>query len=212
MPSPSYRSLTPHTLAGAVADRCLGAAPGGPALRVAVDGADAAAPGELADAVADLLAARRRPCARVSLADWLRPASLRLEHGHTDEESYRTAWFDLGALVREVLDPLGPGGSGRWLPSLWDPVTDRATRAPRHHATPGTVLLVDGPMLVGAGLAFELTVHLHLGEGALRRRTSADQLWTVPALLAHEAEADTDAVVDLLVRAEHADRPALRLP
>lgn len=200
-----YLPLTPRALATTLAERCR---PGG---RVLVDGADAAGPAGLADAAATLLRAAGTPCVRVSAADFLRPASLRLEHGHTDELSYRTAWFDVAALRREVLEPLGPGGTGWWLPSLWNPRTDRATRVARQAAAPGTVLLLDGPMLLGADLPAELGVHLHLSEAALRRATPPGDAWTVPALLAHEAAVGTDEAADLLVRAEHAERPALRV-
>lgn len=209
--SPSYRPLTRDALADEVAVRCRLPAHGPGVVRVAVDGADAASPGVLADAVAQRLRSEGTPVARVSLADWLRPASLRLEHGRDDEESYRSAWFDLAALDREVLGPLGPGGSGLWLPTLWDAGRDRATRTPRRAAAPGTVLLVDGPMLLGRWLPLELGVHLHVSAAALLRRTSDEQRWTVPALLAHEDEVGTDGLADVLVRAEHADRPALRV-
>lgn len=203
-----FRPVTPAVLADELALRCAGLDPERGA-RVVLDGADAAAPGALANAVATRLRAAGRPCARVSLADFWRPASLRLEHGR-DAESYRSAWFDLGALVREVLDPLGPDGSGTWLPTLWDPSTDRATRAGRRVAAPGTVLVVDGPMLLGQWLPVELGVHLHLSAAALRRRTPDDEAWTVPALLEHEDDVGTDDLADVLVRSEHADRPAVR--
>ena len=210
MRSPTYRPLSPAALADEVARRCRALDDGTAPVRVAVDGAEAADPGMLTDAVAVRLRAQGVPVARVSLADWLRPASLRLEHGHTDEESYRRGWFDLPALDREVLTPLEPGGTGLWLPTLWDATRDRSTRAERRAAAPGTVLLVDGPMLLGQWLPFELGVHLHVSAGALLRRTPDEHRWTVPPLLAHEADVGTDELADVLVRAEHGDRPALR--
>ncbi len=182
----------------------------GQALRVMIDGADAAEPELLAVALAQRLRADGRPCATVQLADWLRPASLRLEHGHQDAQSYRANWFDYAALRREVLDPLGPGGQRRWLPTLWNARTDRATRAAHEHAPEDMVLLVAGPMLLGRGLPFELTVHLHLSAAALRRRTPAELGWTVDALVAHEDAVHSDAVADVVVRADHPDRPAIR--
>ena len=38
------------------------------------------------------------------------------------------------ALRREVLDAMGADGSRRWLPSLRDPVSDRATRETVPHS------------------------------------------------------------------------------
>lgn len=209
--APRFRPLTPDALDEEVLGRCLAATAGGVALRVAVDGADAARPGALADRVAALLRAAGRTPLRVSAADFLRPASLRLEHGHQDPTSYQQDWVDHGALAREVLDPLGPGGAGTWLPRLWDAARDRSARETVREAAVGSVLLLDGPMLLGRGHPLDLAVHLHLSEAALRRLTPAADSWTVPALLEHEASVGTDEAADLLVRAEHADRPALRV-
>ncbi len=207
--APHFRAVSPDALAAELVALCLRVEQHGPALRVLLDGADAARPAELAAAVAELLRAAGRPCAVVDLRWWLRPASLRLEHGRTDADSYRDEWFDLAALRREVLDPLGPGGTGQWLPTLWDPATDRATRAARLRCGEGQVVLVAGPMLLGRGLPAELAVHLHLSEASLRRRVTDELAWTVPALVAHERDADSDAVADAVVRTDHPDRPAL---
>jgi hypothetical protein len=180
--------------------------------RVMIDGADAAEPAVLGALLAARLRAGGRPCAELTMADWLRPASLRLEHGRADPNSYRDAWFDYASLSREVLDPFEPGGSGRWLPTLWDVETDRATRAERLQAEPGTVLVVAGPMLLGRGLPFDLTVHLHLSEAALRRRSAPELGWTVTALLEHERLAGSDLLADIVVRVDHAARPAISIP
>ncbi|GAB2920229.1 hypothetical protein GCM10027047_17070 [Rhodococcus aerolatus] len=209
--APRFRPLTPDALADEVLARCLAAPAGGVALRVAVDGADAARPDLLADLVAARLRAAGRAPLRVSAVDFLRPASLRLEHGREDPTSYQQDWVDHGALAREVLDPLGPGGAGTWLPRLWDAARDRSAREPVRPAAAGSVLLLDGPMLLGRGHPLDLVVHLHLSAGALRRLTPDADGWTVPALLEHEDATGTDDAADLLVRAEHADRPALRV-
>lgn len=204
----AYRAVRPAALVAEFAGVCLTASTEGHALRVLVDGADVAEPAAWGTAVAVALRAAGRPCAVVAMADWLRPASLRLEQGHHHVDSFRDHWFDYSALRREVLDPLGPGGSGQWLPTLWDASADRATRAVRRTATPGMVLLVAGPMLLGRSLACELTAHLHLSEAALRRRSPPELRWTVPALMEHEQNANSDTVADLVVRADHPDRPA----
>ncbi|MEV2270327.1 nucleoside/nucleotide kinase family protein [Nonomuraea africana] len=99
-------------------------------VRVLVDGAPAAGPALLADALVAPLRARGRAVRRVSAGDFLRPASLRLEYGGTDPDAFYDDWLDEGALRREVLGPLEPGGTGRILPALWDSEKDRATRAP----------------------------------------------------------------------------------
>jgi hypothetical protein len=175
---------------------------------VAVDGAPAARPGEPADALAAELPALGHPALRVRAADFWRPASQRLEYGHEDVDAYYQLWLDTGALRREVLDPLGPGGSGRALPSLRDPLTDRSTRAGYVTLPPGGVLVLDGPLLLGQGLPFDLTVHLRLSPAALERRTEPAQRWTLPAYERYAREALPEEAADVLVRADDPAHPA----
>ncbi|HEX6343192.1 uridine kinase [Umezawaea sp.] len=196
------RSLTPGTLVDELVER-VDALPRTAWARVVVDGAAPAEPGSLADALVDPLRARGRPALRVSAADFLRPASVRLEHGRTDPDAFRHDWLDAGGLLREVLTPLEPGGSGKVLPSLWDAEADRASRAAYTTLGEGGVLLLDGTLLLDRGLPAELTVHLWLSPGALRRKTTADRRWTLPAYDGYDPDAD------VLVRYDHADRPAL---
>lgn len=203
-------AITWERLTDTLADRLLGLEPrdGGAWPRVAFDGAPAARPGELAAAVAEALRVRGRPSLVVGTAGFLRPASLRLEYGHEDVEAYYSGWFDTGALWREVFGPLDPGGPGRVLPDLWDPHADRATRTPYVQLPPGALLLLHGPLLLGHWFPLDLTVHVHLSSGALRRRTPPDDQWTLPAFDRYEAEADPTAAADVVVRADDPRHPA----
>ncbi|MFF4380905.1 uridine kinase [Kitasatospora sp. NPDC092039] len=204
------RPISPDNLAELLADR-IAALPdaGARRLRVAVDGAAAARPEALADALVEPLRLRGHPTLRVSASGFLRPASIRLEYGHRDADAFHDLWLDDGALAREVLDPLEPGGSGRVLPSLRDPVTDRSTRAPYTELPPGGVLLLDGALLLGRWLPLELTVHLALSPAALARRTPADQQWTLPAFARYEAETGPTGAADVTVRVDDPRHPAL---
>ncbi|MFF4195206.1 uridine kinase [Nonomuraea sp. NPDC001831] len=178
-------------------------------VRVAVDGAPAAGPGALADELVAPLRLSGRPVLRVSAGDFLRPASLRLEHGRTDPDVFYEDWLDVKGLLREVLEPLEPGGSGRVLPALWDSGIDRAYRLPYRELAPGGVVLVDGTLLLGRGLPFEVSVHVWLSAGALARRTPPDERWRLPAYERYEREARPQRAADVVVRADHPDRPAV---
>ncbi|WP_030912122.1 uridine kinase [Streptosporangium amethystogenes] len=200
--------ISPSSLVEEVADR-VDAEPRDSWVRVALDGAPAARPGDLADALVDPLRLRGREVLRVLSADFLRPASLRFEYGRTDPDSFYTDWFDYKGLAREVLGPLAPGRSGKVLPTLWDSTIDRATRAPYVTVAPGGVLLLAGPLLLGRGLPFDLTVHLRLSPGALARRTPDEERWTLPAYARYEAEVAPGRVADLVVRVDDPRHPAL---
>ncbi|GAA2647035.1 nucleoside/nucleotide kinase family protein [Paractinoplanes durhamensis] len=178
-------------------------------LRVGIDGPAAADPGRLADALVAPLRLRGRPAVRVDTADFLRPASLRLELGRTNPDSFYAGWFDEAVLAREVLGPAGPGGTGKILTRFWNAETDRAAREPYHQLAPGAIVLVSGPVLLGGGLDFEVSVHLELTPAALRRRTPPGQEWTLPAFERYAAEVAPAAFADVVVRLDDPRRPAL---
>ncbi|RSM55769.1 uridine kinase [Actinoplanes sp. ATCC 53533] len=204
------RPVSVEVLVEELADRLAATGAGG-RLRVAIDGAAAARPEALADALVDPLRVRGRPAVRVAAADFLRPASVRLEFGRTNPDSFYLGWLDEAGLRREVLDPAGPGGSGRIVTRLWDARTDRATREPYRELPAEAVVIVSGPLLLGAGLPFDVTVHLHLSAAALDRRTEAGQRWTLPAFARYGEEVDPAAFADLVVRLDDPRRPAVVL-
>ncbi|KAB1941066.1 uridine kinase [Micromonospora sp. ALFpr18c] len=205
------RPITPELLVteltGRLADAAAAAEPA--RLRVAVDGAPAAGPDDLAAALVNPLRARGRPVLHVRATDFLRPASLRFELGRTNPDAYYESWVDEAGLRREVLDPAGPGGTGRLLPSLWDADADRASRARYVDLPPGGVVLVSGALLLGGGLPVDVTVHLELSPAALRRRTAPADDWTLPAFDRYADEVVPASFADVVVRADDPRHPAL---
>ncbi|OCI30724.1 nucleoside/nucleotide kinase family protein [Oerskovia enterophila] len=178
------------------------------ALRVLVDGHPSTHPETLADLLVEPLRVAGRPTARVSVRDFLRPASVRLEHGHEDPDALLDEWIDVGALNREVLSAVGPAGEGRYLPSLRDPVTSRSTRAGYVEALPGLVVLLDGSLSLGRGLDVDLTVHLALQGATVARRTPPADAWTLPAYARYQGEVAPERTADVVVRVDDARRPA----
>ncbi|MCO6008669.1 uridine kinase [Actinoallomurus purpureus] len=200
--------ISPSLLVDELADR-IAALAGTSWARVAIDGAPPARPGDLADALVDPLRLRGREVLRVSAGGFLRPASLRFEYGRDDPDLYYTDWLDEGGLVREVLAPLEPGGTGRVLPSLWDSAADRATRASYVTLREGGVLLLDGALLLGRGLRFDHVVHLSISTAALARRIDPEQEWTLPAYARYEDEAQPAQAADVVIRVDDPRHPAL---
>ncbi|MEF9903116.1 uridine kinase [Streptomyces sp. P9-A2] len=205
-----FEAITWDRLGDLLAERVatLRTSDDGPWPRVAFDGAPAARPEDLAGRVAEALRVRGCPSLVVGAEGFLRPASVRLEYGHQDVESYYDGWYDTGALRREVFGPLEPGGNGRVLPDLWDPVTDRATRSPYVPLPPGGALLLHGPLLLRHWFPFDLSVHVSLSPGALRRRTPESGHWTLPAFERYERETGPAGTADVLVRADDPRHPA----
>jgi len=170
---------------------------------------------DLADAVAARLSASAVPVARIRAGDFLRARSIRLERGRDDPEAFYDLWYDFAALRREVLDPLGVGGRGTWLPRLRDPHTDRSVREPVRMAAPGTVAVVDGRFLLRDDVrpGFDLTVHLAVSPAAQNRRLPADErARVVPAWARYLAECRPAEIADVVAKFDHPDRPAVLSP
>ena len=106
--------------------------------------------------------------------------------------------------------PAAADGSGQVLPRLWNPRTDRAYRDGYTALPDDGVLLLHGALLLGPRdghrLPVDFAVHFRMSAAALTRTLPEDLRWTVPAHLRHERTAE----VDLLVLADHPDRPAVQ--
>jgi len=200
------RPVSPAALVAELADRITTITGW---VRVGIDGADAARPGDLGDALVDPVRTRGRAVVRVRAEDFLRPASLRLERGRSDPDSYYDDWLDADGLRREVLDPLATGGPGKIRTARWDARADRASRAGFVEMLAGGVLLLSGPLLLGRRLPLDLTIHLDLSPGALARRTPPDLLWTLPAYARYAREVDPARAADIVVRMDDPARPAM---
>lgn len=203
-----FRPITPVALSEALADDLAARGPDG-YLSVAIDGPPPARPDRLAASLVDPLRARGRAALAVATSGFLRPASIRFERGRTNPDSFYESWFDLPALAREVLGELWT--SGRVLPDLWDPQTDRATRSPYVDLPAGGVLLLHGPLLLGTGLAVDYTVHLLMTPAALRRRTDPADRWTLPAYERYADEVSPADWADVVVRSDDPDHPAISM-
>ena len=174
--------------------------------RVAIDGPPCAHPDELAAAVVAALHGTR-PAAHVRADTFWRDASVRLEYGRQDIESY-LHWLDAAALEREVLEPAL--AVRRYLPSLRDPQTNRSTRVPMRAVDPRTAVLVSGTFLLGRDLTFDLTIHLAVSPAARARQTPPSNAWTLPAFDEYDATTRPQEIADMVVRYDHPRSPALR--
>ena len=202
-----YAAITPELLAQRLIDLLIERHPGRHPLRVALDAPGWVESGPLIEALRTELPALGRPVALVRAGDFYRDASLRFEHGKTDVESFYTGWLDVAALQREVLTPLADGAC--YLPALRDPATNRATRAQPVPLAADGVLLVCGDLLLGAGLSFDLVIHLAVSRAARKRLVPDERRWTLPAFDRYDIDVDPVGLADVVIRYDDPRHPAV---
>ncbi|GAB2572276.1 uridine kinase [Paractinoplanes abujensis] len=130
---------------------------------MAIDGVDGVGKTTFARALARTLRDRGRPVVHISADDFLNPASVRHRRGRRSPEGFWLDSYNYGALLSDVLLPLGPGGDRRFRRAAHDLRTDRALDLPRETAPEDAVLIVDGLFLHRDELrgCWEFTVFLH---------------------------------------------------
>jgi len=131
---------------GVVADE-IAALPQVRVRRVGVDGVDGAGKTVFADELADHLRRRGVSVIRASIDGFHRPRTERYSRGRTSAEGYYLDSFDYDAVHRDLLDPLGQGGSGRYLVACFDHTTDRPVAPRWRRARVDEVLVFDGIFL-----------------------------------------------------------------
>jgi uridine kinase len=115
---------------------------------------------------------------RASNDGFHRPRSERYRLGPDSPEGYYRDSFDVEALRRELLDPLGPGGSRVHRTAVFDFRTDSPVEAPRRRAAEDAVLLFDGVFLLRPELhdCWELRIFVRVRpEESLRRALVRDR-------------------------------------
>jgi uridine kinase len=114
----------------------------------------------LADELVEPLRRAGRQVVRASVDGFHNPRAVRYARGPDSPEGYFLDSFDYAALKRELLEPLGPTGDGRFRTVVFDYRTDRAVQSPRQVAPRDAVLLFDGVFLSRAELrgAWDMTV------------------------------------------------------
>ena len=150
-------------------------------VRVAVDGPDGSGKTVFAE---ELVAAVRdlgRPAVRISLDDFHNVRAIRYRQGRESPEGFWQDSYNYQRFQRDVLEPFGPQGSGRYRPAAHDLHSDAVLNPEPRTATPGTVLVVDGLFLHRDEIAaaWDLSVFLDVPFGTTAKRM-ADRDGTDP--------------------------------
>jgi len=206
-----FAPVSPSRLVTALTELLLARHPLTHPLRVALDGPRCANLGELATSLGEALHEAGRPVGLVDAGMFYRDASVRLEYGKTDVDSFYSGWIDVGSLQREVLNPVGPAGSGRYLLSLRDPVTNRATRTEPILLAHNGILILTGELLLGVGLPFDLTIHAAVSRQARRRLTEPQLAWTLPAFDRYDLNVQPASAADVVLRYDDPRHPAMAI-
>ncbi|HVD16662.1 MAG TPA: uridine kinase [Actinomycetota bacterium] len=147
-------------------------------VRVAVDGVDAAGKTSLADELVGPLTDRGRSVIRGSVDGFHRPRADRYRRGELSAEGYYHDAFDYPALRANLLDPLGPGGTGRYRTATFDFRTDQPRAEPFQRAAADAVLVFDGVFLLRPELsdAWDLRIFLDVPfQETIRRALARDR-------------------------------------
>jgi uridine kinase len=133
-------------------------------VRVAIDGVDGAGKTTFADELAAALAPSGRPVIRAGVDGFHHPRVVRYRLGRDSPEGFFRDSYDYAALKATLLDPLGPGGSGRFRRAVFAVDLDRAADAPEERAATGSVLLFDGIFLHRPELRdyWDFSIFLHV--------------------------------------------------
>jgi len=115
--------------------------------RVAVDGVDGAGKTRFADELALALEARYVQVIRASVDGFHNPRAVRYRRGRLSPEGFYRDSYDYTSLRRMLLDPLSPGGSGRYVHAVFNHKTDSPIAAYPQEAEAGEVLIFDGIFL-----------------------------------------------------------------
>lgn len=125
---------------------------------------------------------------RASVDGFHRPRAERFRRGRDSAAGCWLDSYDYQALTGDLLDPLGPAGSGRYRTAVHDLASDQAVELPWQTSPPCAVLIVDGLFLHRDELRtrWELSVFLDVpfavGAARLAQRDGTPQDSDHPAL------------------------------
>ena len=129
-----------------VAERVL-ALPRRDRRRVGIDGVDGAGKTVFADRLATSLEHRGTRVVRASVDGFHHPPEVRYCRGRDSPEGYYLDSYDYATMRTLLLEPLSPGGSGRYTRAVYDVHAERPVAVPAESDEPDAVLVVDGIFL-----------------------------------------------------------------
>ena len=141
-------------------------------VRVGIDGPGASGKTILAEELADVLRRRGRHVIRAGVDGFHNPPEVRYRRGRDCVHGYYHDSFDYAAMREHVLEPLGPTGSRRYRPAVYDFRVESPVAHEPEHAPDDAVLLFEGVFIQRPELAecWDLTVYVHADFEVTQRR------------------------------------------
>jgi len=154
---------------------------------VAIDGVDGAGKTTFGDELACVLEPSGRNVIRASVDGFHNPRLIRYRLGKMSPEGFFRDSYNYDLLKNRLLDPLGPGGSGKYRTAAFDHRSDRAVIMEERQARSGSILVLDGIFLHRPELRnywdfsifLEVGFHISIPRGAQRSEGSPDPDATV---------------------------------
>jgi len=117
-------------------------------LRCCVDGMACAGKTVFADELDAALKKSGISVIRASIDGFHNPREIRRRQGKESPEGYYRDSFNFEAVIKELLEPLGPGGGGVYKKSVFDYRIEEFTREEPQKSLGGEVLVFDGIFLL----------------------------------------------------------------
>ncbi len=205
--SPARAELVEH-----ISARIAGLGPG--RLRVAIDGLTAAGKTSFGHELAECVSRFGRPVLRATLDDFKRPWRERHLYDRESGPGYYRNAYDYEAVIRLLLGPCGPDGSGHAALCSIDPLTQRDHSGTTIPVPPDGVLIVDGVFAFRPEIDpyWDLRIWLDVApETSVARGAERDQNWAgseaealhrdryLPAERLYIGEVDPVALADIVI-------------
>ena len=147
-------------------------------VRVAIDGVDCAGKTMFAAELKKDMETANRSIIHASIDGFHRPREVRYCRGRLSPEGYYYDSFELDAIKKNLLEPLGPDGDLHYVKAVFDFRTDSPIPKVTQRACRDAVLLFDGVFLMRPeiDLHWDLRIFMHVSfEAALSRALLRDK-------------------------------------
>jgi len=149
-------------------------------IKVGIDGVDAAGKTFLADELADYLKEKNQDVIIASIDGFHNSKEIRYKKGRDSADGYYNDSFNYSALIKNLLEPLGPDGNLEYKEAVFDFKTDKEVDTPAKKANKNSILIFEGVFLFRPELIgfwdYKIFVHADFAN-TIKRASERDQYY-----------------------------------